>query len=165
MFRGKYLFFKRCEWCFWDRSSSIGCEAGPRTSWIIQHNWSVNTFLLSFYPFFTKKNVEMLMTTLTTAKNNQTQPRAMKCECICVARAPLLLLRSWVALSLKGWVALSLKGCLWVSLSEIGVNRTTKSPLFIGPESDHCLALSEWLFSKLDGLEWWQLLDDVATAA
>ena len=47
--------------------------------------------------------------------------------------------------------------------------------LFIGPESDHwqCLSLTDsltdwlthWLpFSKLDGYEWYQLLDDVATA-
>ena len=48
--------------------------------------------------------------------------------------------------------------------------------LFIGPESDHwlCLSLTNWLtnslthcwlpFSKLDSYEWYQLLDDVATA-
>ena len=42
---------------------------------------------------------------------------------------------------------------------------------FIGPESDHwlCFSVTQWLthsllFSKLDGFEWYQLLDNGATA-
>ena len=129
MFRGKYLFFKRCERCFWDRSSSIGCEAGPRTSWIIQHNWSVNIFLLSFYflqkiahfylIFFCSVShhvyKEMIMTTLTT-KTTRTQPSALWSVNVFALRE----LHSYF--SGAEWVALSLKRCLWASLSGIGIS-------------------------------------------
>ena len=72
-----------------------------------------------------------------------------------------------------GWVALSFLVRSFVVRP--AVVTSDQISIFIGPESDHWLCLSlthslthsltQWLlFSGLDGCEWYQLLDDVATA-